>query len=92
MKKFFIALIGGTVLLLGVVLLILPGPGILVIVVGLAILATEFLWARRVSRQTKEMVTRMRRKSRLRSWLHGKKASSKDDPQGPETGGGKPAN
>ena len=47
MKKFFIALIGGTVLLIGVAMLVLPGPGLLVIAGGIAILATEFLWARR---------------------------------------------
>jgi hypothetical protein len=42
MKKFFIALIGGTVLLMGIVLLVLPGPGLPVLAGGLAILATEF--------------------------------------------------
>ena len=50
MKKLFIALIGGTVLLLGLAMLILPGPGVLVIAAGLGILATEFLWARRAWR------------------------------------------
>ena len=38
--------IGGTVLLLGVALLVLPGPGWLLIIGGLAILAGEFAWAR----------------------------------------------
>jgi len=52
-KKFLIALIGGTVLLLGVVMLVLPGPGALVIAAGVAILATEFVWARRVWRKAK---------------------------------------
>jgi len=46
MKKFFIALIGGTVLLIGAAMLVLPGPGLLVIAGGLAILAMEFFWAR----------------------------------------------
>ena len=40
MKKFFIALISGTVVLIGVAMLVLPGPGVLVIAGGLAILAT----------------------------------------------------
>ena len=66
MKKFFIALIGGTVLLFGVVMLILPGPGVLVIGAGVAILATEFLWARRAMHQCKGMATKARRNLR---WL-----------------------
>lgn len=40
--------VGGFALLLaGVVMLVLPGPGWLTIAGGLALLATEFLWARR---------------------------------------------
>jgi hypothetical protein len=37
-EKFFIALIGGTVVLIGVIMLVLPRPGVLVIAGGLAIL------------------------------------------------------
>ena len=44
-RRILILLIGSTVVLFGVLLLVLPGPGVLVIVVGLAILATEFAWA-----------------------------------------------
>lgn len=42
-----VAVVGGTVLLTGVAMLVLPGPGILAILAGLALLATEFAWARR---------------------------------------------
>ena len=38
---------GGSVLLVGIAMLILPGPAFLVIPAGLAILATEFVWAER---------------------------------------------
>lgn len=69
MKKFFIALIGGTVLLLGVIMLVLPGPGALVIAGGVTILATEFIWARRAMRRAKGAVAKVRRKSGLREWL-----------------------
>jgi hypothetical protein len=68
-KKFFIALIGGTVLLFGAVMLVLPGPGLPVVAAGVAILATEFLWARRAWRRAKGAVARARRKSGLRGWL-----------------------
>lgn len=38
-------MIGGTVLLFGIALIVLPGPAFIVIPAGLAILATEFAWA-----------------------------------------------
>jgi uncharacterized protein (TIGR02611 family) len=68
-KKFFIAFIGGTVVLVGVGMLVLPGPGLLVIAGGLAILATEFIWARRAMRNAKGAVAKARRKSGLKEWL-----------------------
>jgi len=42
-----VAVFGGTVLLIGLVLVVFPGPAVVVIPLGLAILATEFVWARR---------------------------------------------
>ena len=39
-------MVGGTVVLVGICMLVLPGPGILVIPAGLAILSLEFAWAR----------------------------------------------
>ena len=47
MRRLFILLIGLTVLLLGVVMVVTPGPSILVIPLGLMILGIEFAWARR---------------------------------------------
>jgi len=46
-KRAVIAVVGGTVLALGIALILLPGPAVLVIPAGLAILAIEFAWARR---------------------------------------------
>jgi uncharacterized protein (TIGR02611 family) len=43
-----VALLGGLVLALGIVLIPYPGPGWLVVFAGLAILAAEFHWARRL--------------------------------------------
>ena len=42
-----VSVVGATVLLIGIALLVLPGPAFVVIPVGLAILATEYAWARR---------------------------------------------
>ncbi len=47
-RKFLITIIGVALVALGVALTILPGPGILLIVGGLALLATEYVWARRL--------------------------------------------
>ena len=47
-KRVIVIVVGFTVLLFGIVLIVTPGPAILVIPLGLAILATEFLWARRL--------------------------------------------
>ena len=43
--KVVVALVGGTVLLIGVVMIVTPGPALVLIPLGLAILATEFEWA-----------------------------------------------
>ncbi len=55
-----VAVAGLSVVLLGIVLLALPGPGLLVILAGLAILATEFHWARRALTALKRHATRLR--------------------------------
>jgi tellurite resistance protein TerC len=46
--------IGSTVLLFGIALIVLPGPAFVVIPLGLTILATEFVWARRLLRRVKQ--------------------------------------
>ena len=66
MKRLIIAITGGTVVLLGIAMIALPGPAVVVIPAGLAILATEFLWARRAMHQCKGMATKARRNLR---WL-----------------------
>ena len=55
-KRVAIAIVGGTVLLLGVALIVLPGPAFVVIPAGLAILATEFAWARLWLKKIKSMI------------------------------------
>lgn len=46
-RRVIVFVIGSTVLLIGIAMILLPGPATIVIPVGLAILATEFVWARR---------------------------------------------
>jgi len=52
-RRIVVSIVGGTVLLVGVAMIVLPGPATLVIPTGLAILAIEFAWARRWLRRIK---------------------------------------
>ena len=52
-RRLIIAVIGFTVLLIGIALIVLPGPAIIVIPIGLTILATEFVWARNLMKKVK---------------------------------------
>jgi tellurite resistance protein TerC len=56
--------IGGTVLLLGMLLLVLPGPAFVVIPLGLAILAGEFVWARVLLRRAKYHINRIQEENK----------------------------
>jgi len=45
-KRIAIGIVGGTVLIIGIVMIVAPGPALVVIPVGLGILWLEFAWAR----------------------------------------------
>lgn len=49
-----VLIVGITIILIGIALLVLPGPGTVVIILGLALLGTEFVWARRLLKRVKE--------------------------------------
>lgn len=51
-----VATVGATLVVLGIIFLVLPGPGIPLIIAGLAILATEFAWAEVLLNRTKHHV------------------------------------
>ena len=55
--RLMIAFFGGIVTALGILFIVTPGPGIAVLIVGLAILATEFAWAKRAMEKAKETAT-----------------------------------
>jgi uncharacterized protein (TIGR02611 family) len=55
-KRLIIGVIGFTILLIGIILIVLPGPAFIVIPAGLAILATEFAWARRLLKKVKQQI------------------------------------
>jgi len=69
-KRTIISVVGGTVLLIGIALLVLPGPAFIVIPIGLAILATEYAWARRWLRKAREYTSSFVSKSAGEPSLH----------------------
>ena len=61
------ATVGFTILAAGLILLVLPGPGIPLILIGLAILASEFAWAEYLLNNTKKQIQRVNKKVRKKS-------------------------
>ena len=63
-RRIVVAVIGGSVLLIGVVMVVLPGPAIIVVPLGLGILGLEFglarLWLRKLRATVTSVVNRVR--------------------------------
>jgi uncharacterized protein (TIGR02611 family) len=59
-KRFLKILFGFTLLALGIVMILTPGPGWLTIMLALGVLAAEFVWARRLLDRMKEQGIRLR--------------------------------
>lgn len=57
-RRIVVGVVGATVLLIGIVLLVTPGPAFIVIPAGLAILSLEFAWARHWLRKLREAISR----------------------------------
>ena len=56
-RRVIVSVVGATILLIGIALLVLPGPAFVVIPIGLAILATEYAWARRWLRKVRRLAS-----------------------------------
>lgn len=58
-RRVVIGVVGSTVVLIGIALIVMPGPAFLLIPLGLAILGIEFAWARHwlrvVKRRAKDL-------------------------------------
>jgi uncharacterized protein (TIGR02611 family) len=63
-KKILVGIVGGLVLLAGIAMMVLPGPAFIVIPAGLAILATEFIWAKKLRDRVKHRFLQAREKHR----------------------------
>jgi uncharacterized protein (TIGR02611 family) len=69
-RRVIVSIVGATILLIGIALLVLPGPAFLVIPLGLAILATEYAWARRWLKKARRIASDV--------WSSGERAASRD--------------
>jgi uncharacterized protein (TIGR02611 family) len=66
-RRIVVLIVGMTVLLIGVAMILLPGPAVVVIPIGLAILATEYAWARRWLRFVQDSAEKGADKLNIRS-------------------------
>ena len=63
-KRIIVAIIGFTVLIIGMAMILLPGPAFIVIPLGLAILATEFVWAGKLLKRIKNTLRRQKKEGK----------------------------
>src|SRR5262245_49871865 len=68
-RRVIVSVVGVTVLLVGIALLVLPGPAFVVIPIGFAILASEFEWARRSSKTMIDTLKQLTSKKGLREFV-----------------------
>ena len=55
-KRIAVSVVGGALVLAGIAMIVLPGPGILVVAIGFAVLGTEYAWAAAALERTKRTV------------------------------------
>jgi len=71
-KRLIKIVIGFTVLLFGCIMILTPGPGLVTILAGLAILGTEFVWARKLMKRFKQEANNAKN-SFLNNYVNNKK-------------------
>lgn len=64
-RQIVVAVLGGTVVLVGIAMIALPGPAFLVIPLGLAILGTEFYWAKRWLKKARDLLPGKNRRGKV---------------------------
>ncbi len=78
-RRIVISIMGMTVLLIGIAMIVLPGPAVVVIPIGLAILATEYAWARRWLTIIRESAEKGINKLNLRSLFSRQKKQNQSE-------------
>lgn len=59
-RRILLIVVGFTLLALGIIMIFTPGPGTPVILMGLGLLAAEFVWARRIMERVKREAERFK--------------------------------
>ena len=67
--RIIIGLLGGGITVAGAIALIGPGPGVLIILAGLGVLATEFAWAGEVMMHTKRIASKAEARAGMKPWV-----------------------
>jgi UPF0716 family protein affecting phage T7 exclusion len=82
-RRVIVMVIGGTVLLIGAIMIIAPGPAFIVLPLGLLILGVEFAFARRWLKRIKSAASNVHQ--RVRHGIGSKKSQQCADPGPPAT-------
>ena len=71
-RRIAVSVIGGALVLAGVAMLVLPGPGIVVLALGFAVLGTEYAWASLALERTRRLAGEAGRVARGRAVAAGR--------------------
>lgn len=67
-KRFALTTVGAGLVLAGLALMVLPGPGLLLIVAGLGVLATEYVWAKKLLVRAKDRAEQAQQEAVASPW------------------------
>jgi len=76
--RMIVLVVGLTIVAAGLAMFVLPGPGIIVLLAGLALLATEFVWARLLLQRAKDYAEKAKEKALGTGGLGALKSNLKD--------------
>jgi uncharacterized protein (TIGR02611 family) len=82
-KRIAVFAVGAALVVAGLAMVVLPGPGLLVIIAGLAVLATEFAWAEHLLDRARTEATKTA--ARARRGLGGLRRRGSAPRRGPDT-------
>lgn len=66
-KRVAVSVVGGALVLVGLAMFVLPGPGILVVALGFAVLGTEYAWAAVALARTRSLAAQAAKLARDRA-------------------------
>ncbi len=64
LRKIVVTILGVAIVLFGLILMVFPGPGLVVAALGLALLGLEYGWAKRMASWMRGMIDRFLRREK----------------------------